>query len=147
MPKPFVIAGAGFTGAVLARELATRLDREVVVFDKRPHIAGNCHTERDAKTGIMIHQYGPHIFNTSREDVWRYVNGFATMFPFVNRVKAQTARGMFSLPVNLLTINQLFGKRMNPAEAEAFVHGLAEFRGAAGQFRGAGAEDDRARAL
>ncbi len=130
MPKPFAIAGAGFSGAVLARELAEKFDRQVVVFDKRPHIAGNCHTERDPKTGVMVHQYGPHIFNTSREDVWNYVNRFATMYPFVNRVKAQTARGMFSLPINLLTINQLFGKTMNPAEAAKFIAGLAGFSGA-----------------
>ena len=114
MPKPFAIAGAGFTGAVLARELAEQLDRPVMVFDRRPHIAGNCHTGRDPETGIMIHHYGPHIFHTDREDVWRYVNRFSTMMPFVNRVKAQTRRGMFSLPINLLTINQLFGKTLAP---------------------------------
>jgi len=119
------IAGAGFSGAVLAHELA-RAGWHVEVFEERPHVAGNCHTTRDSATGIMLHHYGPHIFNTSREDVWAYVNRYASFGAYTNRVKAITARGVFSLPMNLLTINQFFGKRMNPAEARAFVQSLGD---------------------
>lgn len=120
------IAGAGFAGAVLARELVENGNFKITVFDERPHVAGNCHTTRDEKTGIMIHHYGPHIFNTSREDVWSYVNRWTEMKPFINRVKAVTAKGVFSLPVNLLTINQFFGKALNPAQARDFVGSLGE---------------------
>lgn len=100
--------------------------RAVTVIDQRPHVAGNCHTERDPATGILLHQYGPHIFNTDLEEVWTYVNRFADFGPFVNRVKATTARGVFSLPLNLLTLNQFFGKSFSPKEAEAFVAGLGD---------------------
>lgn len=120
------VVGAGFAGSVLARELALRGQHDVTVFDERPHVAGNCHTSRDPATGIMLHHYGPHIFHTSRSDVWAYVNRFATFRPFVNRVKAVTARGVFTLPVNLLTINQIFGKAMGPAAARAFLETVGE---------------------
>jgi UDP-galactopyranose mutase len=122
----YLIVGAGFSGAVLARELATHTGKGVLVLDSRSHIGGNCHTERDGATGVMVHQYGPHIFNTNHEDVWKYVQRFGTFRPFVNRVKALNGRGVFGLPINLLTINQFFGKTMNPAEARAFVASLGD---------------------
>jgi len=121
MNRRIAIAGAGLAGAVLARELADSTRYEIEVFDERPHVAGNCHTSRDGKTGIMLHHYGPHIFNTSREDVWSYMNRWSGFGPYTNRVKAITARGAFSLPINLLTINQFFGKTFSPREACDFV--------------------------
>ncbi|HRO67554.1 MAG TPA: UDP-galactopyranose mutase, partial [Pseudobdellovibrionaceae bacterium] len=126
MKSRIAIAGAGFAGAVLARELADSGRFEVTVFDERSHVAGNCHTSRDEKTNVMIHRYGPHIFNTSREDVWAYVNKWTRFEPYVNRVKAVTEKGVFSLPINLLTINQFFGKKMGPAEARDFIGSLGE---------------------
>lgn len=126
MSYKFLIVGAGFSGAVLARELSENLDCKILVIDSRPHIGGNCHTERDSGTGVMVHKYGPHIFNTNHEDVWQYVNRFGTFRPFVNRVKAISSRGVFSLPINLMTINQFFGKTMNPQEAAAFIASLGE---------------------
>ncbi|MFL5814986.1 MAG: UDP-galactopyranose mutase [Bdellovibrionia bacterium] len=124
--KRIGFAGAGFACAVLARELAQTGNFECVVFDERNHVAGNCHTSRDASTGVMVHEYGPHIFNTSREDVWEYVNRWTKFGPYVNRVKAVTERGVYSLPINLLTINQFFDKRMNPAEAREFIASLGD---------------------
>lgn len=121
MRKQIGIAGAGFAGAVLARELAESGKHAVEVFDERPHVAGNCHTARDPATGIMLHHYGPHIFNTSREDVWKYVNRYSAFGAYTNRVKAITARGVFSMPMNLLTINQFFGEVMNPQQAKEFL--------------------------
>lgn len=121
MSRPIAIAGAGFAGAVLARELAESGHYKIIVFDERAHVAGNCHTSRDPKTQIMIHHYGPHIFNTSREDVWAYIQRWSRFGPYINRVKAHTARGVFSLPINLLTINQFFGKKLSPAEARDFL--------------------------
>ena len=126
MKKHIAVAGAGFAGAVLARELVQGGDYEIDVFEDRDHVAGNCHTTRDSETGIMVHEYGPHIFNTSREDVWRYVNRYAEFGPYVNRVKAITHRGLFTLPINLLTINQFFGRTMRPNEARAFVASLGD---------------------
>ncbi len=126
MKQHIGIAGAGFAGAVLARELVETGKFRVTVFDERNHVAGNCHTQRDEETKVMVHQYGPHIFNTSREDVWEYVNKWGKFEPFVNRVKAHTAKGVFSLPINLLTINQFFGKKLTPAEARDFVGSLGD---------------------
>lgn len=74
----------------------------------------------------MIHRYGPHIFHTSREEVWAYLHRFTRFGPFINRVKASNARGVFSMPINLHTINQFFGKSFGPAEARAFVASLSD---------------------
>lgn len=126
MSPHFLIIGAGFSGAVLARSLAEHLSARVTILEERPHIAGNCHTERDPATGVMLHCYGPHIFHTSQARVWAYVNRYGHFHPFVNRVKAITAHGVFSLPVNLHTINQFFRKTLNPSQARAFIAELGD---------------------
>ena len=119
------IAGAGFSGAVVARELAEAGHR-VTVFDTRSHVAGNCFTERDADTGVLLHTYGPHIFHTQYDHVWEYICRFGEMRPYNHRVKA-TARGsVYSLPINLHTINQHFGTTMAPPEARSFLASLAD---------------------
>jgi UDP-galactopyranose mutase len=117
--KIFVV-GAGFSGAVIARELAEAGCRCLVI-DQRDHLGGNCHTSRDAETGVMEHVYGPHIFNTNNEHVWHYVNRFGEFRPFVNRVKASIDKGIFALPINLHTINQFFGLRLTPSQAIDFL--------------------------
>lgn len=119
------IVGAGFSGAVIAYRLAAH-GYSIDVFDSRPHVAGNCHTERDAGTGVMAHVYGPHIFHTSNERVWRFVNEFDEFVPFVNRVKAIAQGRVFTLPISLLTINQFFGKTFSPAEARAFMTAIGD---------------------
>lgn len=119
------MAGAGFSCGVIARELAEK-GHQIEVFERRPHIAGNCHTERDDKTGVMVHVYGPHIFHTDDEEVWAYVNRFCEFKPFVNRVKATTGNQVYSLPINLHTINQFFGKTFSPKEAQAFIEQQAD---------------------
>ena len=124
--KRVLIVGSGFSGAVLARQLADLGGISSLVIDSRNHVAGNCHTERDEGTGILVHRYGPHIFHTDRADVWAYVNRFGEFRPFVNRVKASIPRGVFALPINLHTINQFFGKRLNPEEARAFLQSKAD---------------------
>jgi UDP-galactopyranose mutase len=124
--KKIAIVGAGFSGAVIAHELGGSGDYDIDVFDTRPHVAGNCHTERDVDTEVMLHVYGPHIFHTSNERVWNYVQGFDEFMPFTNRVKAVTKGRVFSLPINLLTINQFFGKTFNPREAEAFLASIGD---------------------
>ena len=125
MKKNIAVVGAGFSGAVIAHQLA-HAGYNVDVFESRPHIAGNCHSERDDETGVMLHVYGPHIFHTDNERAWEFVNRFAEFKPFVNRVKAVTNGKVFTLPINLLTINQFFNKTMRPAQAQAFLQSLGD---------------------
>jgi len=120
MGKSMMIVGAGLSGAVIGRELALAGHR-VEIVDARAHIAGNCHTQRDAETGVMVHVYGPHIFHTDDAEVWNYVNRFQTFMPYKNRVKTTSGEHVYSLPVNLHTINQFFGKTFRPDEARAFI--------------------------
>jgi len=122
-----LLVGAGLSGAVIGRTLAES-GHDIEIIDSRAHVAGNCHTERDADTGVMVHIYGPHIFHTDDTEVWDYVNRFETFLPYKNRVKTTSQdpsgkRQVFSLPVNLHTINQFFGQTMRPDEARDFITG------------------------
>ncbi|MFC5461053.1 UDP-galactopyranose mutase [Massilia niabensis] len=125
MTKNIAIVGAGFSGAVIANQLA-KAGYTVEVFESRPHVAGNCHSERDAETGVMLHVYGPHIFHTDNERAWEFVNRYSEFKPYVNRVKAITNGKVFTLPINLLTINQFFNKTFRPKEAEEFLTTLGD---------------------
>ncbi|MDK4683879.1 UDP-galactopyranose mutase [Kingella negevensis] len=116
----FLCVGAGFSCAVIARELA-QAGHKVTIIDQRAHTAGNCHTERDAETGVMVHIYGPHIFHTDNETVWNYLQQFGEFMPYTNRVKAVSGGQVYSLPVNLHTINQFYGKTFSPKEAKAWI--------------------------
>ena len=120
LEQHILIIGSGFSGAVIARELAEQ-GYQIEVIDQRPHIAGNCYTKRDQDTNIMVHQYGPHIFHTDEEEVWNYINEHGEMRPYTNRVKSTVGGQVYSLPVNLHTINQFFGKAFNPKEAHDFI--------------------------
>ncbi len=119
------MVGAGLSGAVIGRHLA-EAGHSITVMDSRPHIGGNCHTERDADTGVMVHLYGPHIFHTDDEEVWSYVNRFATFRPYKNQVKTTTRGAVYSLPINLHTINQFFGQTLRPEEARRFIEAKAD---------------------
>jgi len=119
------VVGAGLSGAVIGRELALK-GYTVEAFDSRDHIAGNCHTERDKDTGVLVHVYGPHIFHTDDTEVWDYVNAFQTFMPYKNRVKTTSGGKVYSLPVNLHTINQFFDKTFRPDEAKAFINEIAD---------------------
>ncbi|MCR6501049.1 UDP-galactopyranose mutase [Shinella sp. CPCC 101442] len=123
--EKILIVGAGLSGAVIGRELAQE-GCKVEIIDARNHIGGNCHTVRDDATGVMVHVYGPHIFHTDDAEVWDYVNGFTTFMPYKNRVKTTSGGQVFSLPVNLHTINQFFGKTFRPDEARVFLEEQAD---------------------
>ncbi len=118
--KRVLIVGTGLAGSVLARELAEK-GLPSLVIDKAGHLGGMCYCSRDEETGVMIHRYGPHIFHTSNERVWDFVNRFDNFAPWINRVKAVNSKGVFSMPINLHTINQLFGTKLTPAEAQDFL--------------------------
>ena len=126
MQHKFLIVGAGFSGAVLANQLAKELDCPIDVWDERSHVAGNCHTKRDVETNVMVHEYGPHIFNTDKKEIWDFVNSIVEFKPFINRVKANYKGHIYSLPVNLHTINQFFNKTFGPKEAKAFIESLGD---------------------
>lgn len=115
-----LMVGAGLSGAVIGRHLA-EAGHDITVVDARDHIGGNCHTVRDPDTGVMVHVYGPHIFHTDDAEVWDYVNAFQTFMPYKNRVKTTSRGQVFSLPVNLHTINQFFDRTMRPDEARDFI--------------------------
>lgn len=110
----YLIVGAGLFGSVFAHELMLKGYRCLVI-DKRKHIGGNCYT--DDIEGINVHVYGPHIFHTDNVEVWEYVNMFASFNHFVNRPKVNYKGKMYSFPINLMTLYQLWGTR-TPHEAE-----------------------------
>ena len=119
------VVGAGFSGAVVAHELA-KDGHQISVFETRSHIGGNCFTKRDNDTGVLVHEYGPHIFHTDDEEVWNFVNQYTEFKDYINRVKSTVKGRVYSLPVNLHTINQFFEKSLSPKEAENFIKLLAK---------------------
>ena len=123
--EKIAVVGAGLSGAVIGRELA-QAGHRIDIIDARGHIAGNCHTERDRDTGVMVHVYGPHIFHTDDTEVWNYVNGFQTFMPYKNRVKTTSKGQVYSLPINLHTINQFSGNSFRPDEARDFIEKQAD---------------------
>ncbi|OUD08268.1 UDP-galactopyranose mutase [Marivivens niveibacter] len=120
MNQSILVVGAGFSGAVIARELANN-GHQVTICDARSNVGGNCHTERDKQSGVMVHRYGPHIFHTTDTEIWEYVSQFTTMKPYRHSVRTTVQSSVYSLPINLQTINQFFGKTFNSDEARAFL--------------------------
>ena len=115
-----VIVGAGLFGSVVA-EQASRAGHRVAVVERRDHIGGNCYTETDADTGINVHKYGPHIFHTSNQAIWDYINQFTEFNAYRQRARSSHNGKLYSFPINLATINQLLGKDFTPTEAEAWL--------------------------
>lgn len=126
--KPDVlVVGAGIFGLTIAERLATQKGKHVLVIDNRNHIGGNAYSEFDKETGIECHKYGAHLFHTSNEEVWRYVNQFTEFTNYVHRVYATHKREgadrpeVFPMPVNLGTINQFFHANYTPDEAKELI--------------------------
>ncbi len=117
--KKVAVVGAGFSGTVIGYQLA-HAGYIVDIFESRDHIGGNCYSEKDSETGVMVHKYGAHIFHTDDERVWRFVNQFAEFVPYSNRVKAVTGGRVYTLPLNLLTINQFFNTVLSPNNRRGF---------------------------
>lgn len=128
MDQPDVlVVGAGIFGLTVAERLATQQGKRVLVVDKRDHIGGNAYSEFDTETGIECHKYGAHLFHTSDETVWRYVNQFTKFTGYVHHVYAMHQRKdaerpeVFPMPVNLGTINQFFRSNYTPDEARELI--------------------------
>jgi len=116
-----VIVGSGFFGLTIAERCATELDLKVLVLERRHHLGGNAYSEADPETGIEVHKYGAHLFHTSNEKVWEYVNRFTSFTPYQHRVFAKVKDQVYSFPMNLGLINQFFGRSHTPDEARALI--------------------------
>lgn len=127
-----VVVGSGFFGLTIAERAAEELDLRVLVVEKRDHIGGNAYSDLDPATGIEVHRYGAHLFHTSNERVWEYVNRFTAFTGYQHRVYATHASQVYPLPVSLGTINQFFGTALDPDGARALIQSQArEVDGAA----------------
>ncbi len=124
----YLIVGAGFAGSVLAERLATVQDKKVLIIDKRNHIAGNAYDHFD-KAGILVHKYGPHIFHTNSKDVFSYLSNFTEWRNYQHRVLASLDGQLVPMPINLTTINELYGLNLSSDELTAFFESKAEKKG------------------
>lgn len=124
-PYDILIIGAGLFGLTMAERLVHERNKNVLIIDKRSHIGGNCYSEFDTETGIECHKYGAHLFHTSLENVWKYVNRFTTFTHYVHKVYTTHSDVVYPLPINLGTINQFFNAACTPNEAKALIRDQA----------------------
>lgn len=118
--RQVLIVGAGLFGSVIAERLASQ-GQPVTVIDRRSHIGGNCWSEVDPQTGIEVHRYGSHIFHTSNLEVWDYLSRFTQWNTYQHHVWTACQDRIYSMPINLATINSLYGKNLNPEDAREFI--------------------------
>ncbi|MFJ4207185.1 UDP-galactopyranose mutase [Paenarthrobacter sp. NPDC089675] len=121
MNADLVVVGSGFFGLTIAERAATELGLKVAVLDRRHHIGGNAYSENEEKTGIEVHRYGAHLFHTSNERVWNYVNNFTKFTSYQHKVYTSHKGEVYPMPINLGTINQFFRSAMSPSEAKALI--------------------------
>lgn len=125
-----VVVGSGLFGLTIAERAANELGLRVAVLDKRHHIGGNAYSENEPTTGIEVHRYGAHLFHTSNEKVWEYVNHFTSFTDYQHRVYSHHNGQIYPMPINLGTINQFFDAAYSPAQARALITEQAgEFAG------------------
>jgi UDP-galactopyranose mutase len=123
----YLVVGAGFAGSVLAERLAADSGRKVLIIDKRPHIGGNAYDHYDDH-GLLIHKYGPHIFHTNSRDVFDYLSRFTEWRQYQHRVRAWVDGRFLPIPINLDTINQLYGTTLTSFQVQEFFDSVAEPR-------------------
>lgn len=121
----YLIVGAGFAGAVMGEQLARIFHKRVLIVDKRPHIAGNAYDHLNSN-GILVHKYGPHIFHTNSADVFEYLSRFTKWRAYEHRVLAQVGNQLVPIPINLDTVNKLYGLSLNGDQLEQFFSERAE---------------------
>ena len=127
LPFDFLIIGAGFSGSVVASELARRYGQRVLIVDKRSHIGGNAFDKKDAH-GILIHPYGPHIFHTNSKNIFDYLSRFTEWRPYEHRVLSNVNGMLVPVPINLDTVNRLYNLNLREDQVEAFFASVAEHR-------------------
>jgi UDP-galactopyranose mutase len=123
----YMIVGAGFAGSVLAERLAEAAGKKVIVVDRRPHIGGNAYDHYD-KDGLLVHKYGPHIFHTNSKEVFDYLSRFTEWRQYQHRVRALVDGQLVPIPINLDTVNTLYGLSLNATELTQFFAERAERR-------------------
>lgn len=123
----YLIVGAGFAGCVLAERLANGSDKKVLLCDKRPHIGGNAYDHYN-DDGILVHKYGPHIFHTNSREVFDYLSRFTEWRPYEHRVLANVDGQLVPMPINLDTINKLYGLNLTSFQVEDFFKTVAEHK-------------------
>lgn len=116
-----LVVGSGFFGLTIAEQAASQLGCKVTVIDRRDHIGGNAYSYADPQTGIEVHKYGAHLFHTSNERIWEYVNRFTSFTDYVHRVYTNHNDEVYPLPINLGTINQFFRKALSPEAAKSLI--------------------------
>ena len=121
----YLIVGAGFAGATIAERLATHAGKKVLICDKRPHVGGNAYDHYD-EAGILVHKYGPHIFHTNSRDVYEYLSRFTDWRPYQHRVLASVDGQLLPIPINLDTVNRMYGTSYTSAELDGFFKAVAE---------------------
>jgi UDP-galactopyranose mutase len=122
----YLVVGAGFAGSVIAERLASQHDAKVLVIDRRPHVGGNAYDVKD-EAGVLIHQYGPHIFHTNSDEIVDYLSQFTQWRPYEHRVLAEVRGQLVPIPINRTTLNRLFGLDLkNDGEAAAYLASRAE---------------------
>ena len=121
MNTDLVVVGSGLFGLTIAERCARDLGLRVLVLDRRSHIGGNAYSAPDPETGIEVHQYGAHLFHTSNQRVWEYVNGFTSFTGYSHRVFTNFRGRIYPMPINLATICEYFGRALSPTEARALV--------------------------
>ena len=121
----YLVVGAGFAGSVIAERLAKVSDKTVLLVDKRPHVGGNAYDHHN-EHGILVHKYGPHIFHTNSREVFEYLSQFTEWRPYEHHVLASVDGQLVPMPINLDTLNRLYGLNMNSFEAEKYLRSVAE---------------------
>jgi UDP-galactopyranose mutase len=121
----YLIVGAGFAGSVLAERLASQSDQKILILDTRSHIGGNAYDHYN-EDGILVHKYGPHIFHTNSRDVFEYLSQYTEWRPYEHRVKASVDGQLVPIPINLDTVNRLYGLSLTSFELEEFFASIAE---------------------
>lgn len=122
----FLVVGAGFYGSVIARKIAEDLKENVLVIDQRMHIGGNSYSEVDSQTGIEVHTYGSHVFHTSNPQVMEFLKPFMSLNDYRHRVLTCYQNQIYSMPINLMTINSFLKKNFSPEEARSFLRMLIQ---------------------
>jgi UDP-galactopyranose mutase len=121
----WLIVGAGFAGSVLAERLASQRDEKILVIDRRPHIGGNAYDRYD-EAGILIHQYGPHIFHTNSQAIFEHLSQFTEWRPYEHKVLAQVDGMQLPIPINLDTVNRLYNLDLTSEQLEEWFASRAE---------------------